>query len=295
MCILTMLPAGVLPNAVHLYAGAEANPDGHGYAIVAGERIIIGKGMDADKMITEFEAVRKLYPDGPALFHSRIATAGVVNEYNVHPFYVGGDTRTVIAHNGIMPRAVQPGKSNPASDTRITAEKFLPQFGSLRYRGNRKRFERWMTTANKVVLLTVDKRYKENAYILNEDQGVWDEGIWYSNTTYLPWVMPRRYLTAKDWREYANSFTGSTYTTATGGGATNPMYLDRCGSCNGTVDYAKYSECQWCGWCLDCGEETGFCLCYAPGKPDTPVSPAPATVIGPAKEVDYSKPLWALD
>src|SRR5262249_475168 len=109
---------------------------------------------------------------------------------NCHPFPVGGDPRTVLAHNGILPRGVQPHGGDPRSDTRIAAEAFIPAFGSLRSRRTRLRLQRWMTPHNKMVLLTVDRRFKQPAFILNEESGTWSEGIWYSNHGFQP---PARY------------------------------------------------------------------------------------------------------
>lgn len=260
MCILTYLPGGVAPDTDALHNGALTNPDGHGWAIVAGDRIIIGKSMNADEAISEFAAMRATHMDGPALFHSRIATAGVVTEYNIHPFIVGGDPRTVMAHNGIMPQAVQPGKKNPASDTRITAEKFIPQFGTLRSRTNRIRFEKWMGVHNKVVLLTVDRRFKEQAYILNEREGIWDGGIWYSNDAYLSWpttiIGTHRQGVVMWWEDIDGKRT------------LHKSDYDKCSGCDAIIDYADDAYCMSCGWCLDCGEMPGVCKCYAPSKLD---------------------------
>ena len=177
MCLLTFYPATVMPDTTALFNGTFCNADGHGFAIVAGGRLIVERGMDAQAMIEAFETARHRYPDGPALFHSRYATHGHTGLDNCHPFAVGGDARTVLAHNGVLPTVVRPVKGDPRSDTRIAAEEFLPAFGSLRTRRNRRRFERWMTPDNKMVVLTVDRRFTQRAYLFNEASGIWDGGI----------------------------------------------------------------------------------------------------------------------
>jgi predicted glutamine amidotransferase len=156
MCLLTFIPGGVQPELDALSCGADVNPDGHGWAIVAGQRLLVGHGMNPAETIASFAEARGRHPDGPALFHSRYATAGRVNVDNCHPFAVGGDPRTVLAHNGVLPASVQPSRGERRSDTRIAAEDFLPRFGSLRSRAARLRFEKWMTLRNKIVILTVD-------------------------------------------------------------------------------------------------------------------------------------------
>lgn len=186
MCLLTFFPEGVQPDAEALSNGAIFNDDGHGYAIVSGDELIIEKSLTAEDLIADFVRNRWRHPDGPALFHSRMSTHGAETTENCHPFKIGGDKRTVIAHNGILPKEVWPEKHDPRSDTRIAAEDFIPRFGKLQSRRTRVRLERWMTKANKIVVLSVSGKFRESSYILNESAGIWDDGIWYSNDGYLP-------------------------------------------------------------------------------------------------------------
>ncbi len=156
MCLLTFVPADVMPDTTALLNGATVNDDGHGFAIVADGQLIVRRGMDAEAMVETFATLRRTHPHGPALFHSRLRTFGKRTVDNCHPFPIGGDERTVVAHNGNLPAVVQPAKGDPRSDTRIAAEEFLPALGSLRVRRNRLRLERWMTRHNKMVILTVN-------------------------------------------------------------------------------------------------------------------------------------------
>jgi len=196
MCMLTYLPAGVQPDRIGLENGAEVNRMGHGFAIVclcnpAKPKIIVRKSMSSITLIDDFIAARKHCDKGPALFHSRITTAGLTNEENCHPFFIGGDPRTVLAHNGILPRNVQPGKDDDRSDTRICAEDFIPHAGGVHTAKARKQFESWATKNynNKLVILTVDPKYNGHGFIINEAGGEWDKdtGIWYSNSDYCGW------------------------------------------------------------------------------------------------------------
>lgn len=249
MCLLTFIPAGVMPDENALLNGSMFNDDGHGYAVVdlTEGRIITGRGARADDVIDEFSTIRARHLNGPALFHSRFATDGAVNDENTHPFAVGGDPRTVLAHNGVMP--IRPEANDPRSDTRLVAETWIPRaYGTLRRRRARLAFERWLTSYNKVVILTVDRRFRENAFILNEQSGIWDNGIWYSNDGYRPFGRMSTISSVK----YA--LTG------------DRLASDQCPMCKAslTAQAIADSYCPECWVCLDCNEYPKDCMCYMP-------------------------------
>ncbi|MEU6559415.1 class II glutamine amidotransferase [Nocardia nova] len=234
MCILTFLKPGHTPDLDALQGGALANPHGHGYAVHTGDTLLVGHGMDAEKMIAEFADVRAKHPQGPALFHSRYATHGPRDTSNCHPFFVGGDRRTVLAHNGILPDSVHPATGDTRSDTRVAAEEFLPArpFGSLDTWDGRDRFEQWLGP-NKIVLLTTDPAYKHPAYIFNEHLGHWVDGAWYSNDSYL--------LT--EWASAECDYAGF------------------CEFCGDYDDDRPGPHCGYCGFCADCANPFPDCIC----------------------------------
>lgn len=255
MCMLTYVPAGIQPDTDALGNGAEHNQDGHGYAVVAGNRIIVGHSLDPEIMIKEFAAVREQHADGPALFHSRFGTHGGVTKANCHPFRVGGDRRTVLAHNGILPETVHPADGDRRSDTRIAAEDFVPArpFGSLAHRTARRRFERWLGPLNKVLILTVDPAYRDSAVLLNEQAGLWDNGIWYSNTDYQDRPIRVRIGARERWD--------------TDWPATRvdwpPEYLEPCGVCETECSINPMTGyCEVCSACVECQTWEEECLCY---------------------------------
>jgi hypothetical protein len=245
MCLLTYFPARAMPDATALLHGATANDDGHGYAIVTPTRILTRRSMAAADLIDAFADARRAHPDGPALFHSRFSTHGETSLDNCHPFLVGGDPRTVLAHNGVLPSIVQPAPKDPRSDTRIAAEEFLGRPGALRTRRSRLQIEKWMTPANKMVILTIDRRFTQQSYILNEESGIWDGGIWYSNGSYLP-PPPHRSRPLWSW-DLAEDSSG------------------RCLLCCAILDPAD-AVCTFCGACQDCGEDSRDCQCYPPAN-----------------------------
>ncbi|MFM8798697.1 MAG: class II glutamine amidotransferase [Fluviibacter sp.] len=190
MCILSYLPAGaVVDDTVeeHLYNGGLSNPDGHGWAIASPHGMILGKSLDLDESLGKFVAVRNEYADSPALFHSRWATHGSIRVGNCHPFLVGKHHQTVLAHNGILPRDAHPAKDDDRSDTAILAEDIIPQrWFRLDKPTVIESITQWAGKANKLVILTVNPRYRKNAYLINENQGWWDNGtgVWHSNLDY---------------------------------------------------------------------------------------------------------------
>lgn len=256
MCMLTFFPAGVYPEMEALEVGAMVNNDGHGFAIVTGDRIIIHHGMNADVVLERFERTREEHPGGPALFHSRLGTGGVRDRRNCHPFRIKGDRRTVLAHNGVLPMEADPPKGDDRCDTRYLAEEVIRSgaFGRLHTEGGRRAVEKWMGTRNKIVILTTNPAYGEPAFILNETQGQWDGGIWYSNRDYLNY----RYVLGVD------------DDTATGDGDTSPHLM--CPVCFEVGHVNTFSGyCTLCGGCADCGRPNWLCDCYTParGYPDS--------------------------
>ncbi len=231
MCLLTYFPPGAAPNPVALSVGARVNPHGHGFAVIAGTRIITSHGMDGTAVIDHFTAVRARYPRWAALFHSRYATHGERSVDNCHPFRLGGDPRTVLAHNGTLPKRVHPRPYDRRSDTRIAAEEYLARhpFGSIDTRRGARGLGSWLGSS-KLVILTVDPAYRHSAYLFGESAGRWDGGIWYSNTSYQP--RPRR-----------------------------PARRYLCRSCL-NVDFDRTSRyCSRCGWCFDCDTVFPDCEC----------------------------------
>ncbi|WP_231390444.1 hypothetical protein [Nocardia sp. CNY236] len=234
--MLTFFVPGATPDLGALHNGAQFNPHGHGYALITGDTITTGHSLDQETAIGEFAALRIEYPHGPALFHSRFATHGVHDLDNCHPFPVGGDPRTILAHNGVLPAEVHPADNDPRSDTRIAAEDFLPTnpFGSLDSWAGREGLETWLRT-DKLVVLTVDPAYRSHAYLFNEGRGHWDTGtgIWYSNSDYLD----------HDWLYQPD------------------LGFRSCEFCGAADDEIVGPHCRLCGFCAECHNSFPHCDC----------------------------------
>ena len=273
MCILTFMPAGITANIEHLRNGAWNNDDGHGFAVHCGNKIITGHGMDFEKVLDQFLEVRKRN-HGHALFHSRITTHGKTNVDNCHPFRVGGDPRTVVGHNGVLP--IQVPKDDDRSDTRIFADTYLPSIGGVYALDEPDVFQslsKW-ASGSKLVVLTADEWAQKDFYIINENLGHWDsDGVWWSNNTYqYRWQsygtygsgwstsVTRTAKTPKDDSYYESLFSDDTEEEYWN------LYEVTCPSCGvGEIydfDTDDPIDCMTCGDCLWCQHPTDKCICY---------------------------------
>lgn len=264
MCLLTFIPAGIMPDYDNLREGACSNPDGSGYAIIINDRILIGRGLDSEVVIDRFKTIRTKHPEGPALFHSRITTHGLTDKSNCHPFPLRKDPMSVMGHNGILPCQARLPKHDQRSDTRFAAEEIIGSrhFSHLHEKG-RKRIEQWMGDNNKIVILTLNPRIPEKYIILNEKAGNWDNGIWYSN---------RSYISYKSYSNLGYIFGHNTlgytrFDPKTGITTYLRSNLTDCRVCfsNNTVR-PEIGVCQFCHSCIDCAENVSDCLCYIPSN-----------------------------
>jgi len=254
MCLLVVSSPNATPKKSELETSACNNPHGFGYAVIANGQIITGRGMSAKKMIREFLAVRKQYPNGYAMFHARYATHGVKNEQNCHPFPVGGRTDTYLAHNGVLDIKINNGDKR--SDTRVFAEDTLPHIGgvaALDDENVEKLVSKW-AAGSKIAILTTDPNAMYDCYIINEDAGHWDNaGNWWSNSTYKKSTYDYSYWDNKSWSD--------SYDTAS-----DPHEKFACKLC-GSVPFedANPYYCEMCMSCVDCyGIYGDTCLCWMP-------------------------------
>ena len=184
MCVIAFSPSPPThPSREQLVRACEANPDGFGWAVIAGPEIITHRTMDATEAIDSYlDTVAEA--TGPSLFHARIASHGTVTVENCHPFMVGGDPDVVLAHNGILD--INPGPFDTRSDTAILADHVLPRSGIETLDTDPDAWEQWIGPGNRIVVLSTSPRLAHSAYLLNGSAGAWDNGVWWSNQSYLP-------------------------------------------------------------------------------------------------------------
>lgn len=263
MCILIYAPGKTLIPRKHLENSCKANPDGFGWAIVTPDQILVQRTMDATEAIDSFLEWRNEHPELPALFHARITTHGTTTVDNCHPFYVGEDKRTLLAHNGIL---MHVPTDDHRSDTRTFAEDWLPVLGTKMLDdpdsvNDLERFIGW----SKMVVLSIDPRLDRWAYILNEHYGDWDGGVWYSNSSYEDpkWERYTQWDSTRSARTYYVGHSTSLVPVDDDDSDVTDSSLEtaHCEFCDIDFLYARFESnaCPDCGLCPDCNHWA--CMC----------------------------------
>lgn len=262
MCMLCVIPPNVIPTREKLENSALNNPHGFGFAIVipSENRIHAERTMNADTSVNRFLEMRAKYPEGYAMWHARLATHGSTTVDNCHPFRVGGDRKTYLAHNGMLPVLEPTGDQR--SDTRIFAEDLLPAIGGVKALDNDQVMNviEDFTSGSKVCVLTVDPVASKQCYLIHEEKGKRDEsGVWWSNDSC--------YLGTE--RVNAGAWTSmNPYDFGLG----NEQWLD-CKVCENVEEYQEgFSQyiCTQCASCYDCNQYWSACMCYQPNKGKQP-------------------------
>ena len=266
MCMLCVVPPNVIPSKDKLENSALNNPHGFGYAIAvrSEKRIHSFRTMNADECISKFLEDRAKYPEGYAIWHARFATHGSNTLDNCHPFMVGKDERSYLAHNGIL--SVIEDNKDDRSDTRIFAEDLLPAIGGVRSLDNTQVWNMLedFTTGSKVAVLTVNPSAKHELYLFHEEKGMVDKsGVWWSNDTC--------YLTS--WQNSYNKALANPYPNPYQTTFDEEEAFLECTVCEAVFDYWEAmgkgtdSWCSICGSCFECKSHKASCLCYKPSKP----------------------------
>lgn len=170
MCVIIWSPKGTIPKN-HVLNAMMANQDGWGFAVANGKSIATFRSVDHEEFLSAW--VNRI--KGPVLFHARWATHGAVVKSNCHPFRMPKH-KMVVAHNGVIPKYGSKNKS----DTIDFIERVLEPLPE------------WFLEEESVVEAITEVignsklvflRHDGTAEILNEQLGVWMNGIWYSNSS----------------------------------------------------------------------------------------------------------------
>ena len=177
MCIAILNNSGCISRSV-LNRCWQANPDGAGLAYFGKNGLVVHKELNKFKGFwKKYLEARTENPGIPFLLHFRITTHGINNEENTHPHII--DENNVFCHNGILS-----GYYNPAmiekSDTVKFNEKILKKIKVSHSPTVKILLEEIAGSFNKMIFLNS----KQNAMIINEHNGIWDGGNWFSNSTY---------------------------------------------------------------------------------------------------------------
>jgi glutamine amidotransferase len=278
MCLLICGISKEIPTLEELQNSCANNPDGFGFALVreasGGMELVSKRSMHSGVLIDEF--AREV--DSPNtiawLFHSRIATSGAVNEFQSHPFRVGRDSRSVLAHNGILPLKGENGDSDTAHLARVV----VPSMGgvpALHQSGVFDMFDSWVEDNNsKVAILSARSDVEYPLLIAGETLGKWRGDVWFSNDSYrysYSWntretdSLTKPYTSRWAWASDAEYLPVSKMH----GGAlqlppgANHDLVTACLFCDELIDVGG-TVCPMCDACTNCGNWRG-CHCWGHG------------------------------
>lgn len=182
MCIAIVKPAGREVTDEIFQRCAQINRDGIGYAFVENGRVRVKKGYFMEKdtdtlggFIPDYRAdLARVGATSPFFIHFRASTGGGRTPENCHPFLFHDGA---LMHNGYFFSA-----GATKSDTNLLTEGISKHLKKDKVLAAKEELEKFWGKNNKVGLLYTDMSY----VIINEDEGVWDNGVWYSNRGYLP-------------------------------------------------------------------------------------------------------------
>lgn len=191
MCIIVYKPVGQKLDRKILAQCYNKNDDGAGFAGVNDGKIFLHKSLK------KFKKIYRVYNDMvikpgleekiPILWHFRIKTHGHISLENCHPFKLEGGNM-VFAHNGTIVGGSYE-RNAAESDTLLFKKNILDKLQVLEKNWIQSDVIWYLITSyigkfSKAVFLD----NKGEAKIYNEDDGEWEDGIWYSNTSYKPTI-----------------------------------------------------------------------------------------------------------
>ena len=178
MCIAILKPKGKNIPTIYLKNSFDNNQDGGGVAYSKNGKVHIIKGIFSKKKFVKTVRFAEKEADGAILIHCRIGTSGLKDENNCHPHVVNDEC--VLMHNGVLSISVP--YNSKVSDTVIFINEYLKPLENdfMKNEAITKLVEKAIGSNNKFVLLNNKGEYK----IINEKAGVWENGVWYSNSTY---------------------------------------------------------------------------------------------------------------
>lgn len=199
MCIAIYKPEGKIIPYATLKECYDANPDGAGFMYAEDKQLHIQKGFFT---LQDFYKEYVKHQDKKAVLHFRIKTHGKIDTTNCHPFAVNNALGFV--HNGIISGFGDSDHSDTIGFNHGVLQPLVNKWGNLAlFQDPMKDLIESRIGYSKLIFL--DRHGNHN--ILNEAKGIWDDGIWYSNNSYKPYVAPvttnwyNKIYDNKDWRK----------------------------------------------------------------------------------------------
>jgi len=203
MCIAIYKPADKILSEATLKECYDANPDGAGFMYAQNKKLHIEKGFFSyDSFYNAF----KQHEHKQAVIHFRIKTHGKIDTTNCHPFAVNNSIGFV--HNGIINGFGDSNHSDTIGFNNAILQPLVHKWGNLAlFQDPIINLIEGRIGYSKLVFLDRHGNHK----IMNEGKGVWDDGVWYSNNSYKPYVAPVTAYKGKDYSWNNTDWIKDTY------------------------------------------------------------------------------------
>ena len=182
MCIAIYKPEGKVLSQATLQECYDSNPDGAGFMYAQDKKLHIEKGFFS---YDSFYQAYKKHETKQAVIHFRIKTHGKIDTTNCHPFAVNNSIGFV--HNGIINGFGDTNHSDTIGFNNAILQPLVQKWGNLAlFQDPIIDLIEGRIGYSKLVFLDRHGNHK----IMNEGKGLWDDGVWYSNNSYKPYVAP---------------------------------------------------------------------------------------------------------
>ena len=190
MCIAIYKPKDKVLSLATLKECYTSNPDGAGFMYAENKKLHIEKGFFSFQSF--YDAFKK-HENKQAVIHFRIKTHGKIDTTNCHPFAVNNAIGFV--HNGIISGFGDANHSDTIGFNQSILQPLVSKWGNLAlFQDPIIDLIEGRIGYSKLVFLDRHGNHK----IMNEHKGSWDDGVWYSNDSYKPYVAP---VTTYDWKD----------------------------------------------------------------------------------------------
>jgi len=190
MCIAIYKPEDKVLSLATLKECYTSNPDGAGFMYAENKKLHIEKGFFSFQSF--YDAFKK-HENKQAVIHFRIKTHGKIDTTNCHPFAVNNAIGFV--HNGIISGFGDANHSDTIGFNQSILQPLVSKWGNLAlFQDPIIDLIEGRIGYSKLVFLDRHGNHK----IMNEHKGTWDDGVWYSNDSYKPYVAP---VTTYDWKD----------------------------------------------------------------------------------------------
>lgn len=189
MCIAVYIPKEKHLTSKIIHTCWKNNSDGAGFMYIKNGSLVVEKNLfSVTDFCRKYKRAKKLAPNSDFVMHFRWATHGLINYNNCHPILTKSK-EVGFVHNGIlrdMPEHEIKSDTVMFSDLIISK---LPK-GFINNKILLLMLEKYIGYYNKLILMDVNG----SVAIVNEEEGIWHDGCWFSNDDFSEERVKRTYF-----------------------------------------------------------------------------------------------------